>query len=56
MEYLIFSKKFDFASLCSFICLQAVYQLSGAVCKGTWNGYPSYSASHLHLTLRDRYR
>ena len=56
-----FSKKFDFASLCSFICLQAVYQLSlqavyqlsGAVCKATWNGYPSYSASHLHFTLCD---
>ena len=31
------------ASLCSFICLQAVYQLSGGVCKATWNGYPSYS-------------
>ena len=27
-----------FASLCSFICLQAVYQLSGPVCKATWNG------------------
>ena len=26
-------KKNLFASLCSFICLQAVYQLSGAVCK-----------------------
>ena len=25
------------------MCLQAVYQLSGAVCKATWNGYPSYS-------------
>ena len=36
-------KKILFASLCSFICLQAVYQLSGAVCKATWNGYPSYS-------------
>ena len=34
---------FVVASLCSFICLQAVYQLSGAVCKATWNGYPSYS-------------
>ena len=46
MEYQgvsIFSKIFFFASLCSFICLQAVYQLSGAVCKATWNGYPSYS-------------
>ena len=26
-------KKLFFASLCSFICLQAVYQLSGPVCK-----------------------
>ena len=46
MEYQgvsIFSKIFFVASLCSFICLQAVYQLSGAVCKATWNGYPSYS-------------
>ena len=34
---------FVVASLRSFICLQAVYQLSGAVCKATWNGYPSYS-------------
>ena len=32
-----------FASLCSLICLQAAYRLSGAVCKATWNGYPSYS-------------
>ena len=23
--------------------MQAVYQLSGAVCRATWNGYPSYS-------------
>ena len=28
-----FPKKFEFVSLCSFICLQAVYQLSGPVCK-----------------------
>ena len=40
-----FPKNFEFASLCSFICLQAVYQLSGLVCKATWNGCPSYSAS-----------
>ena len=34
-------KKLFFASLCSFIqCLQAVYQLSGPVCKATWNGCP----------------
>ena len=38
-----FPNIFFVASLCSFICLQAVYQLSGAVCKATWNGYPSYS-------------
>ena len=39
----IFPNIFFVASLCSFICLQAVYQLSGAVCKATWNGCPSYS-------------
>ena len=38
-----FPNIFVVASLCSFICLQAVYQLSGAVCKATWNGCPSYS-------------
>ena len=38
-----FPNIFVVASLCSFICLQAVYQLSGAVYKATWNGYPSYS-------------
>ena len=43
MEYQSFPIFFFVASLCSFICLQAVYQLSGAVCKATWNGYPSYS-------------
>ena len=43
MEYQFFPKIFVVVSLCSFICLQAVYQLSGAVCKATWNGYPSYS-------------
>ena len=48
-----FPKKFEFVSLCSFICLQAVYQLSGPVCKATWSGCPSYSASHLHFTLCD---
>ena len=42
-EYQVFPIFFFLASLCSFICLQAVYQLSGAVCKDTWNGYPSYS-------------
>ena len=46
-----FPKCFVFASLCSFICLQAVYQLSGPVCKATWNGCPSYSASHLHFSF-----
>ena len=48
-----FPKKFEFVSLCSFICLQAVYQLSGPVCKATWDGCPSYSASHIHFTLCD---
>ena len=46
MEYQgvsIFPNIFFVASLCSFICLQAVYKLSGTVCKATWNGYPSYS-------------
>ena len=41
-----FPKYFVFASLCSFICLQAVHQLLGPVCKATWNGCPSYSASY----------
>ena len=40
-----FPKKFEFVSLCSFICLQVVYQLSGPVCKATWSGFPSYSAT-----------
>ena len=48
-----FPKKFEFVSLCSFICLQAVYQLSGPVCKATRNGCPSYSASYSHFTLCD---
>ena len=39
------------ASLCSFICLQAVYQLSGPVCKSTWKKCPSYSASYLHFSF-----
>ena len=26
-----------------------MYQLSGPVCKATWNGYPSYSASYFHF-------
>ena len=38
-----FPKQFEFVSLCSFICLQAVYQLSGPVCKATRNGCPLYS-------------
>ena len=48
-----FPKKFEFVTLCSFICLQAVYQLSGPVCKATRNGCPSYSASYFHFTLCD---
>ena len=40
-------------SLWSFICLQAVYQLSGPVCKATWSGCPSYSVSHLHFMFCD---
>ena len=31
----IFPEFFLFVSLCSFICLGAVYQLSGPVCKST---------------------
>ena len=48
-----FPKYFEFASLCSFIRLQAVYQLSGPVCKSTWRYFASYSASYLHFTLCD---
>ena len=33
--------------LCSFICLQAVYQLSGPVCKSTWRYNPSYHTAYL---------
>ena len=46
-----FPNIFFVASLCSFICLQAVYQLSGAVCKATWNGYPSYSLLTSHFVI-----
>ena len=46
-----FPQKIVYASLCSFICLQAVYQLSGPVCKSTWRYFASYSASYLHFTL-----
>ena len=48
-----FPKKVVFASLCSIICLQVVYQLSGPVCKSTWKNCPSYYASYLHFTLCD---
>ena len=48
-----FPKKFAFVSLCSFICLKSVYQLRGPVCKATWSGCPSYSASHLHFMFYD---
>ena len=37
--------------LCSFICLHAVYQLSGPVCKSTWRYNPLYSASYLHFHI-----
>ena len=43
-----FPKYFVFA-----LCLQAVYQLSGPVCKATWRYCASYSASYLHFTLCD---
>ena len=42
-----------FVFLCSFICLQAVYHLSGPVCKSIWRYFASYSASYLHFTLCD---
>ena len=51
MDHFFCLKKFLFASLCSFICLQAVYQLSGPEYKSTWSGCPSYSASYLHFTF-----
>ena len=49
----IFPNIFFVASLCSFICLQAVYQLSGAVCKATWNGYRIHFSPSFHALLID---
>ena len=49
--FLSLPKKLIFASLCSFICLQAVYQLSGPVCKDTWIG----CSSILLLTFTSRF-
>ena len=46
-----FPNMFVVASLCSFICLQAMYQLSGAMCKATWNGYPCICFSPSFHTL-----
>ena len=48
-----FPKKFEFVSLCSFICLQAVYQLSGPVCKArsSCTGGFSMGESPLHISL-----
>ena len=48
MEHQIF-----FVSLCSFIYLQAVYQLLGPACKSTWIYFASYFASYLHFMLCD---
>ena len=48
---LSFPKKIVLASLCPFICLQAVYQLSGPVYKSTWRYFASYSASYLHFII-----
>ena len=31
------------------VCLHAVYQLSGSVCKSTWRYNRLYSASYLHI-------
>ena len=39
--FISFPKKFEFVSLCSFICLQAVYQLSG----------PLLGVAALHILL-----
>ena len=35
MEHQLLLEFLFFVSLCSFMCLQAVYQLSGPVCKST---------------------
>ena len=51
MEYQLFYLIFVF-SACSFVCLQAVYQLLGPVCKSTW---PFLHASHLRFVLCDRF-
>ena len=53
MEHQLFLNFLFFVSLCSVIYLQAMYQLSGPVCKSTWRYSASYSASHLHFTLCD---
>ena len=44
MEQLVFV-----VSVCSSICLQAVYQLSGPVCKSTWRYTSFLHASLLHF-------
>ena len=44
------SKKF---SVCSFICLHVIYQLSGPMCKFTWRYISFLHASHLHFMLSD---
>ena len=46
-------KKIVFASLCSFICLQAVYKLSGAGVQVYLEKLLLYSASYIHFTLCD---
>ena len=44
---------FVLVSLCSFICLQAVYQLSRPVCKSTWRYMSFLHASYLHFMYCD---
>ena len=49
----IFYCTFFVSLLYSFICLKAVYKLSGPVCKSTWRYNPLYSASYLHFMFCD---
>ena len=40
LKHQFFTALFLFVCCVSFICLQAVYQLSGPVCKSTWRYNP----------------
>ena len=53
METTFFLKSLSLFHCVPLYVLQAVYQLSGPVCKATWNGCPSYSASYFHFTHCD---